>query len=176
MCCISVSVYGIIFSGWASNSKYALLGGLRAVAQTISYEIVLAFILVYMVFVSKSIRFFEILNQQYGSIKFIFCGLVLRIIFFFRAVAETNRAPFDLAEGESELVSGFNVEYGGLKFALIFMAEYASIFWMRFLIVICYLGASLFKLNLFVIVVVNIFLLLRAAYPRMRYDILIILT
>jgi NADH:ubiquinone oxidoreductase subunit H len=104
------------------------LGGLRAVAQTISYEIVLAFILIYLVFVGKSVRFFEILSQQYGGIKFIFCGLVLRVIFFLRAVVETNRAPFDLAEGESELVSGFNVEYGGLKFALIFIAEYASIF------------------------------------------------
>lgn len=126
LCCIRVRVYGIIFSGWSSNSKYSLLGGLRAVAQTISYEIVLAFLLLCIIFFSKRFSFLDFFTMQ----KFYFFGLFslpLFLIFFVSCVVETNRAPFDLAEGESELVSGFNVEYGGLKFALIFIAEYASI-------------------------------------------------
>jgi len=126
LCCISFRVYGIIFSGWSSNSKYALLGGLRAVAQTISYEVVLAFILISVIILTKSFNFKDFYVMQ---VRFVVASLSvpILIIFFISSLVETNRAPFDLAEGESELVSGFNVEYGGLKFALIFIAEYARI-------------------------------------------------
>jgi len=126
LCCISFRVYGIIFSGWSSNSKYALLGGLRAVAQTISYEVVLAFILISVIILTKSLNFKDFYVMQ---VRFVVASLSvpILIIFFISSLVETNRAPFDLAEGESELVSGFNVEYGGLKFALIFIAEYARI-------------------------------------------------
>ncbi len=176
LCCIRVRVYGVIFSGWASNSKYALLGGLRAVAQTISYEIVLAFIFLCFVRVIKSLIFNDYFYFQ-KIFVFIIIFVPLFFVFFISCVVETNRAPFDLAEGESELVSGFNVEYGGLKFALIFLAEYARIIWISFLISLLYFSL---KFNLFYfffrVMVIFLFLVLRASYPRIRYDILIILT
>lgn len=177
LCCISVRVYGVIFSGWSSNSKYSLLGGLRAVAQTISYEIVLAFLLLCIIFFSKRFSFLDFFIIQ----KFYFFGLFslpLFLIFFVSCVVETNRAPFDLAEGESELVSGFNVEYGGLKFALIFIAEYASIIWMSVILVLVFfcLSKSLLFMVFFVVVFIFFFLFLRASYPRMRYDVLMAIT
>jgi len=177
LCCISFRVYGLIFSGWSSNSKYALLGRLRAVAQTISYEVVLAFILIRVIMLLKTFIFADLfLCQDYFFVALITLPLVL--IFFISCLVETNRAPFDLAEGESELVSGFNVEYGGLKFALIFIAEYASIIWM------CSLRAVLFfsiskSITLYTVVVlifIVLFLLFRSSYPRIRYDFLIELT
>ena len=124
--CLRLTVYGLVFSGWASNSKYALLGSLRAVAQTISYEIILSFIFFGVALLAFSYSLQEIFYFQSVFLIF-YCGLGLFFLCFLAAVAETNRAPFDLAEGESELVSGFNVEYGGLKFALLFLAEYANI-------------------------------------------------
>lgn len=177
LCCIRVRVYGIIFSGWSSNSKYSLLGGLRAVAQTISYEIVLAFLLLCIIFFSKRFSFLDFFTMQ----KFCFFGLFslpLFLIFFVSCVVETNRAPFDLAEGESELVSGFNVEYGGLKFALIFIAEYASIIWMSVILVLVFLclSKSLLFMVFFAVVFIFFFLFLRASYPRMRYDVLMAIT
>lgn len=126
LCCASLGVYGVVFSGWASNSKYALLGGLRAVAQTISYELILSFLFFVFSLFFFSYRFsfyFGFTHYTYFFFSLYFLSFVLLI----SCVAETNRAPFDLAEGESELVSGFNVEYGGLKFSLIFLAEYAAI-------------------------------------------------
>jgi len=177
LCCVRVRVYGIIFSGWSSNSKYSLLGGLRAVAQTISYEIVLAFLFLCIVFFSNSFSLLDFFYQQ----KFYFFGLFsspLLLIFFVSCVVETNRAPFDLAEGESELVSGFNVEYGGLKFALIFMAEYTSIIWISVLLVLVFFSCSsrLFIIISIVVVFIFFFLFLRASYPRIRYDILMSIT
>lgn len=126
LCCASLGVYGVVFSGWASNSKYALLGGLRAVAQTISYELILSFLFFVFCLFFFSYRFsfyFGFTHYTYFFFSLYFLSFVLVV----SCVAETNRAPFDLAEGESELVSGFNVEYGGLKFSLIFLAEYAAI-------------------------------------------------
>lgn len=172
LCCVRVRVYGVIFSGWASNSKYALLGSLRAIAQTISYEIVLAFIFLYLLFLTKRLSFEQFVLQQ-GHFCFFYVGLPIILVFFFSCVVETNRAPFDLAEGESELVSGFNVEYGGLKFALIFISEYARIIWMCFLIRISFIGRPLVFFTIFW---VFFFLFLRSSFPRIRYDYLISVT
>lgn len=170
--CIGLRVYRIIFSGWSSNSKYALLGGLRSVAQTISYEIVIAFILFCLMFAVKGLRTKKLLLVQEGFC-FFFVMFSIFIIFFISCVVETNRAPFDLAEGESELVSGFNVEYGGLKFALIFMAEYAMIIWISIFCRILFCGQAIFFFSFLFIV---IFLFLRSSYPRIRYDFLIDIT
>lgn len=167
--CVGLSVYRIIFSGWSSNSKYALLGGLRSVAQTISYEIVMAFILFCLMFAVKSLTIKKFLLAQEGFC-FFFMVFSVFVIFFVSCVVETNRAPFDLAEGESELVSGFNVEYGGLKFALIFMAEYAIIIWMSIFCRILFCGQSLLFSSFGLVI---IFLFLRSSYPRIRYDFLI---
>ncbi len=169
--CLSLGVYSIIFSGWASNSKYALLGALRGIAQTISYEIVLAFIIFLGSLLFMSFRFsFLFFFQNYFFFFFLRAPLI--ILGLISCVAETNRAPFDLAEGESELVSGFNVEYGGLKFALIFIAEYANIIWISLFLRIFFFSSYLY---LFLIGFIVFFLILRASYPRIRYDFLITL-
>ena len=167
--CVGLRVYRIIFSGWASNSKYALLGGLRSVAQTISYEIVIAFILLCLMFAAKRLRTKKFLLVQ-ERFCFFFVIFFVFVVFFVSCVVETNRAPFDLAEGESELVSGFNVEYGGLKFALIFIAEYAIIIWIRVFCRILFCGQAVL-FSAFRLVVV--FLFLRSSFPRIRYDFLI---
>lgn len=166
--CVGLRVYRIIFSGWSSNSKYALLGGLRSVAQTISYEIVIAFILLCLMFAIKSLSIKKFLIIQEGFC-FSYVMVSIFIIFFISCVVETNRAPFDLAEGESELVSGFNVEYGGLKFALIFIAEYAIIIWISVFCSILFCGQAVL-LSAFSLIL--IFLFLRSSYPRIRYDFL----
>ena len=166
--CLSLRVYSIIFSGWSSNSKYALLGALRGIAQTISYEIVLAFIIFLGSLLFMSFRFsFLFFFQNYFIFFFLRAPLI--VLELISCVAETNRAPFDLAEGESELVSGFNVEYGGLKFALIFIAEYANIIWISLFLRVFFFS---FYLYLFLIGFIVFFLVLRASYPRMRYDFL----
>ena len=181
----SLSVYAILGSGWASNSKYSLLGAIRAVAQTISYEIRLALILLSLVVISSSFSLTYIVKvQQYSW--FSFSCLPLFYIWFVSTLAETNRAPFDLTEGESELVSGYNVEYAGGPFALFFIAEYAKIILMNLFSVILFLGGpspfeSLFPLNMLAIggkttFLVFTFLWVRAAYPRFRYDQLMFLT
>lgn len=168
LCCVGARVYGLIFRGWASNSKYRVIGCLRGVAQTVSYELVLSFIafISYFMFCTYSVSgifYFQASNS------IIFLRFVVGGVLGLTCIVETNRAPFDLAEGESELVSGFNVEYGGLKFALIFLAEYASIIWMRVFLSL-FLGVSL-RVILFLI----LFLYLRASYPRVRYDFIIII-
>ena len=176
LCCISVRVYGVIFSGWSSNSKYAIMGRLRTVAQTVSYEITLAFIFLCLIYFSVSYSFQDIYKFQHFFRNF-FLLMPLSIVFFISCVVETNRAPFDLAEGESELVSGFNVEYGGLKFALIFMAEYASILWIRLLCVFfLFFNFSFFTNFVQFLRFIFLFLIFRSSFPRLRYDFLIYLT
>nr|WKT10729.1 NADH dehydrogenase subunit 1 [Ptychadena erlangeri]WKT10742.1 NADH dehydrogenase subunit 1 [Ptychadena erlangeri] len=171
----SLTVYTILGSGWASNSKYALIGALRAVAQTISYEVTLALIILCTVFLTGgfSLYFFNV-TQQY--IWLIFPAWPLALMWLISTLAETNRAPFDLTEGESELVSGFNVEYAGGPFALFFLAEYANILMMNTLSTILFLG-PLFVMSLSTLVLmmkasilVIFFLWIRASYPRFRYD------
>lgn len=177
----SLAVYAILWSGWASNSKYALIGALRAVAQTISYEVTLAIIVLSILLINGSFTLTTLITTQ-EYIWLIIPSWPLAIIWFISTLAETNRAPFDLTEGESELVSGFNVEYAGGPFALFFLAEYANIIIINTLTIILFLGAynnpifpELYTINLTTktLLFTTIFLWVRASYPRFRYDQLI---
>nr|YP_009047768.1 NADH dehydrogenase subunit 1 [Hippocampus ingens]AHA53414.1 NADH dehydrogenase subunit 1 [Hippocampus ingens] len=174
----SLAVYSILGSGWASNSKYALIGALRAVAQTISYEVSLGLILLALIIFTGNFTL-----QSFGitqeSLWLIVPTWPLAAMWYISTLAETNRAPFDLTEGESELVSGFNVEYAGGPFALFFLAEYANILLMNTLSTILFLGAShipslpeLTTINLMMkaTLLSTVFLWVRASYPRFRYD------
>nr|BDI08547.1 NADH dehydrogenase subunit 1 [Parabotia curtus]BDI08560.1 NADH dehydrogenase subunit 1 [Parabotia curtus]BDI08573.1 NADH dehydrogenase subunit 1 [Parabotia curtus]BDI08586.1 NADH dehydrogenase subunit 1 [Parabotia curtus]BDI08599.1 NADH dehydrogenase subunit 1 [Parabotia curtus] len=174
----SLAVYSILGSGWASNSKYALIGALRAVAQTISYEVSLGLILLSVIIFSGgyTLQTFSITQE---SIWLLIPAWPLAAMWYISTLAETNRAPFDLTEGESELVSGFNVEYAGGPFALFFLAEYANILLMNTLSAILFLGAShipafpeLTTINLMTkaALLSMVFLWVRASYPRFRYD------
>jgi NADH-ubiquinone oxidoreductase chain 1 len=171
---LSFGVYTVILAGWSSNSLYALLGSLRSIAQTISYEVSLFLILFSVLFLIKryNLFYFEI-YQKYIWLFFLF--LPIALIWIISSLAETNRTPFDFAEGESELVSGFNVEYGGGGFALIFLAEYASILFIRILFSLLFLGASLISLFFFLKLnfISFFFIWVRGALPRYRYDKLI---
>nr|YP_010632266.1 NADH dehydrogenase subunit 1 [Ochotona argentata]WBP62681.1 NADH dehydrogenase subunit 1 [Ochotona argentata] len=174
----SLAVYSILWSGWASNSKYALIGALRAVAQTISYEVTLAIILLSVLLMNGSFTLSSLIDtQEYMWI--LIPAWPLAMMWFISTLAETNRAPFDLTEGESELVSGFNVEYAAGPFALFFLAEYTNIIMMNALTVTLFLGAShdpqnpqLFTINFAIktLLLTMVFLWIRASYPRFRYD------
>nr|QOD98227.1 NADH dehydrogenase subunit 1 [Cepphus grylle] len=174
----SLAVYSILWSGWASNSKYALIGALRAVAQTISYEVTLAIILLSLVMLSGNYTLNTLAITQ-EPLYLIFSSWPLAMMWYISTLAETNRAPFDLTEGESELVSGFNVEYAAGPFALFFLAEYANIMLMNTLTTILFLNPSslnlpqeLFPMTLAmkVLLLSSGFLWIRASYPRFRYD------
>nr|YP_010000443.1 NADH dehydrogenase subunit 1 [Scytalopus superciliaris]QOD96316.1 NADH dehydrogenase subunit 1 [Scytalopus superciliaris] len=174
----SLAVYSILWSGWASNSKYALIGALRAVAQTISYEVTLAIILLSVIILSGNYTLNTLAATQ-EPLYLIFSSWPLAMMWFISTLAETNRAPFDLTEGESELVSGFNVEYAAGPFALFFLAEYANIMLMNALTTILFLNPSSLNLpqELFPLALATKTLLLsagfiwiRASYPRFRYD------
>nr|AVN67369.1 NADH dehydrogenase subunit 1 [Byrsotria sp. B018] len=169
--CTSLGVYTVMVAGWSSNSNYSLLGGLRAVAQTISYEVSLALILLSFVFLVGGYSlmiFYEF--QVY--LWLLFMTLPLSLIWFTSCLAETNRTPFDFAEGESELVSGFNVEYSSGGFALIFLAEYASILFMSMLFCIIFLGSDMNSLMFYLSVglISFLFIWVRGSLPRFRYD------
>nr|ADW77249.1 NADH dehydrogenase subunit 1 [Myotis ricketti] len=174
----SLAVYAILWSGWASNSKYALIGALRAVAQTISYEVTLAIIILSILLMNGSFTLTMLITTQ-EYIWLIIPSWPLAMMWFISTLAETNRAPFDLTEGESELVSGFNVEYAGGPFALFFLAEYANIIMMNALTIILFLGAynnpmfsELYTTNFTTktLLFTMMFLWIRASYPRFRYD------
>nr|ADW77245.1 NADH dehydrogenase subunit 1 [Myotis ricketti]ADW77246.1 NADH dehydrogenase subunit 1 [Myotis ricketti]BAC77792.1 NADH dehydrogenase subunit 1 [Myotis ricketti] len=174
----SLAVYAILWSGWASNSKYALIGALRAVAQTISYEVTLAIIILSILLMNGSFTLTTLITTQ-EYIWLIIPSWPLAMMWFISTLAETNRAPFDLTEGESELVSGFNVEYAGGPFALFFLAEYANIIMMNALTIILFLGAynnpmfsELYTTNFTTktLLFTMMFLWIRASYPRFRYD------
>nr|URH16942.1 NADH dehydrogenase subunit 1 [Nasutitermes pinocchio] len=171
LACTSLGVYTIMIAGWSSNSGYSLLGGLRALAQTISYEVSLAFILLsFVILISSYNLAYFYFFQVY--LWLVFLSLPLSFIWFISCLAETNRTPFDFAEGESELVSGFNVEYGGGGFALIFLAEYASILFMSLLFCILFLGSDLYSFFFYVkfTFVSFLFIWVRGTVPRFRYD------
>nr|YP_010704172.1 NADH dehydrogenase subunit 1 [Ptosima chinensis]WCO87665.1 NADH dehydrogenase subunit 1 [Ptosima chinensis] len=171
LCCSSLSVYTIMLAGWSSNSNYANLGGLRAVAQTISYEVSLALIIIcYLILISSLNLICFIKYQIY--LWLVFICFPLAFIWFVSSLAETNRTPFDFAEGESELVSGFNVEYSAGGFALIFLAEYANILFMSMLFALFFLGGDIFSLMFFMKLVFLsfIFIWVRGTLPRYRYD------
>nr|APC60674.1 NADH dehydrogenase subunit 1 [Trinomys albispinus] len=174
----SLAVYSILWSGWASNSKYALFGALRAVAQTISYEVTLAIILLSVLLLNGSFTLSTLMITQ-KNIWLILPTWPLAMMWFVSTLAETNRAPFDLTEGESELVSGFNVEYAAGPFALFFMAEYMNILLMNALTTIIFLNSTattmapeLHSMNFMIktLALTALFLWIRASYPRFRYD------
>jgi NADH-quinone oxidoreductase subunit H len=178
----SVAVYGVIIAGWASNSKYAFLGSLRSAAQIVSYEIAMGFALVGVLMCANSLNLGKIVMGQAGGIlHWYFLPLFpLFIVYFISAVAETNRAPFDVAEGESEIVAGFHVEYSGMAFAIFFLAEYANIWLVCALAATMFLGGwlspftflpdSIFWFLAKMCFLVFFFLWFRATFPRYRYD------
>nr|YP_010981216.1 NADH dehydrogenase subunit 1 [Lispe neimongola]WOE90346.1 NADH dehydrogenase subunit 1 [Lispe neimongola] len=171
LCCTSLGVYTVMIAGWSSNSNYALLGGLRAVAQTISYEVSLALILMSFVFLIGSFNMMDFFYYQY-YIWFIIILFPMALVWFVISLAETNRTPFDFAEGESELVSGFNVEYSSGGFALIFLAEYSSILFMSMLFCVLFLGCDIMSINFYIklMFISFVFVWARGTLPRFRYD------
>lgn len=169
LCISSISVYAIFLSGWSSNSKYAFLGAIRATAQMISYEITLSLMIIIIIFISKS---FNLLSITYIQKIYLFIPFFpLFIMFLISSVAECNRAPFDLTEGESELVSGFNVEYSSMSFALFFLAEYGHIIFSSILIVYLFFKGKILIFLLFLF----FFVWIRTTFPRIRYDQLMML-
>ena len=184
----SLGVYGIIIAGWASNSKYAFIGALRSAAQIVSYEIPMGFALVCVLMVSQSMNLGDIVLGQKNStglFGWYFIPLFpMFVVYFISGVAETNRAPFDMAEGESEIVAGFHVEYSGMTFALFFLAEYANMIMIAILSVIMFLGGwlppfdiapfnllpGIFWLLAKTSFMLFLFLWFRATFPRYRYD------
>ena len=188
----SLAVYGIIIAGWASNSKYAFLGAMRSAAQIVSYEIAMGFALVCVLIAAGSLNLGQITAAQSGSILHWYWLPLLPIflVYFISGVAETNRAPFDVAEGESELVAGFHVEYGGMAFSIFFMAEYANMVLIAVLSAVLFCGGWLSPFQGFPLledipyisepnmiwlllktsVFLFLFLWIRATFPRYRYD------
>nr|QXX99623.1 NADH dehydrogenase subunit 1 [Graphium xenocles] len=171
LCCTSMGVYTVMISGWSSNSNYSLLGGLRAVAQTISYEVSLALILLSSIIMIMDFNLMNFKEYQ-DMIWFMFFMLPLSMCWFSSMLAETNRTPFDFAEGESELVSGFNIEYSSGGFALIFLAEYSSILFMSMLFVMVYMGGYSLNLEFYLklTIISFLFIWVRGTLPRYRYD------
>uniref|UniRef100_UPI0030FE775F NADH dehydrogenase subunit 1 n=1 Tax=Eothenomys colurnus TaxID=2478462 RepID=UPI0030FE775F len=174
----SLSVYSILWSGWASNSKYSMFGALRAVAQTISYEVTMAIILLSVLLMNGSFSIQALIYTQ-EQLWLLIPAWPMAMMWFISTLAETNRAPFDLTEGESELVSGFNVEYAAGPFALFFMAEYMNIILMNALSTIVFMGPlhnlyspELYTTNFMLktLILTTLFLWIRASYPRFRYD------
>jgi len=184
----SMGVYGVIIAGWASNSKYAFIGAMRSAAQIVSYEIAMGFALVGVLMASHSLNLVEIVKAQQGGAGFLnwfFIPLFpLFLVYLISGVAETNRSPFDVAEGESEIVAGFHVEYSGMAFAVFFLAEYANIILVSTMCATMFLGGWLppfnfapftwlpgvFWLVFKVAFIVFFFLWFRATFPRYRYD------
>nr|ACR22925.1 NADH dehydrogenase subunit 1 [Questa ersei] len=174
LCISSFNVYTILLAGWASNSKYSLLGAVRSIAQTISYEISMALILLSLICLPQSLSLNHVsLTTASNSILPI---LPIALLWFITVLAETNRTPFDLSEGESELVSGFNIEYGASAFALIFMAEYTNILVMSIFTAVLLTPWPPILIPLFTLTFSLLFIWIRASYPRMRYDGLMHLT
>nr|APL97247.1 NADH dehydrogenase subunit 1 [Garjajewia cabanisii] len=170
MCLSGLMVYPILTSGWSSNCKYSMLGSLRAVAQMVSYEVSMAMVLLSLVWLSWSFSFYDLIEDQY-LLWNIFLYLPLGWVWFVSSLAETNRTPYDFAEGESELVSGFNTEYGSGGFVLIFMSEYSSMLFMGFLFSVLFLSSSVSVWVLFKsMAVVFSFVWVRSTLPRYRYD------
>ncbi len=178
----ALGIYGILMSGWSSNSKYALLGSLRSAAQMVSYELPIGLTLNILVCIVGSFNINSIIYFQENAGWFIYFFPLLFLAFFICTVAETNRHPFDLPEAETELVSGYNVEYGAMSFALFSLGEYSNILLMSSFSIILFLGGwlapfhfffflpSFFWFSLKIVIFIIIFVLLRAGLPRYRYD------
>jgi NADH-quinone oxidoreductase subunit H len=184
MAITSMGVYGVIIAGWASNSKYAFLGAMRSAAQIISYEIAMGFALVCVLMMSGSLNLSTIVNEQKSGWGLLGWNLIpllpMFLVYFISGVAETNRAPFDVAEGESEIVAGFHVEYSGTAFAVFFLAEYANMILVSALASVMFLGGWLSPLPFIpdgfpwlaikMAFLLFCFLWFRATFPRYRYD------
>jgi len=172
-CCTRFGVYTLIGRGWSSNSNYALLGAIRGVAQTISYEVRIALIFLSFIFIIGSFNLFRF-NKNQDIIWLIFIFYPLFFCWLTSSLAETNRTPFDFAEGESELVSGFNVEYGRGGFALLFLSEYGRIIFISFLLTLFFFGGlgadNLLVFNIKSIIFCFLFIWVRGTLPRYRYD------
>lgn len=178
----SIGVYGVIIAGWASNSKYAFLGAMRSAAQIVAYEIAMGFALIGVLMLAGSLNLSEIVRGQAGGIFhwYLIPLFPLAVVYFISGVAETNRAPFDVAEGESEIVAGFHVDYSGMAFALFFLAEYANMIMIAALTAILFLGGWMSPIDRVgdgiwwflgkTAFVLFLFLWLRATFPRYRYD------
>lgn len=173
----ALGVYGILLAGWSSNSKYALLGGLRSVSQMISYEVAISLIILPIIIFSGSLNLIDIVYIQSQSVWYLLPLFPLAIIMFISILAETNRTPFDLPEAEAELVAGYNVEYSSIIFAMFFLGEYGNILLMSSLFVIMFLGGwSFYNLlpeiifSIKISCLVFIFIFVRANVPRYRYD------
>nr|QEX96220.1 NADH dehydrogenase subunit 1 [Sphaeroma terebrans] len=169
LCCLSAGVYPTLGAGWSSNSKYSLLGSLRAVAQTISYEVSLAITLLSFLILVSSLELARLLMTNQWLL---ILSLPLSMVWLASSLAETNRTPFDFAEGESELVSGFNTEYSSGGFALFFLAEYASMLFMSSLFVFLFMNGedNSFVLPMKITLVAFVFVWVRGTLPRLRYD------
>ncbi|MBC6444437.1 MAG: NADH-quinone oxidoreductase subunit NuoH [Alphaproteobacteria bacterium GM202ARS2] len=179
----SLGVYGVIIAGWASQSRYALLGALRSAAQMISYEVAIGFVLVSVLLLGKSLNLSQLVAAQ-QDLWFCVPLFPMMVVFFISSLAETNRAPFDLPEAEAELVAGYHVEYSGMTFGLFFMGEYANMILMSALLVLLFFGGWLPPLAIApftwvpepiwligkIVLVLFVFLWVRASFPRYRYD------
>ncbi|MDO9221328.1 MAG: NADH-quinone oxidoreductase subunit NuoH, partial [Thiobacillus sp.] len=182
MAITSMGVYGVIVAGWASNSKYAFLGAMRSAAQNVSYEIAMGFALVGVLMAAQTLNLTDIVKGQSGGLHqwYIWPLFPLFVVYLIAGVAETNRAPFDVAEGESEIVAGFHVEYSGMAFAVFFLAEYANMILVAALTTLMFLGGWLSPVTflpdgfiwwlLKTCFVLFLFLWFRATFPRYRYD------
>ncbi|MDP1927993.1 MAG: NADH-quinone oxidoreductase subunit NuoH [Thiobacillus sp.] len=182
MAITSMGVYGVIVAGWASNSKYAFLGAMRSAAQIVSYEIAMGFALVGVLMAAQSLNLTDIVKGQSGGLHqwYIWPLFPLFVVYLIAGVAETNRAPFDVAEGESEIVAGFHVEYSGMAFAVFFLAEYANMILVATLTALMFLGGWLSPVTFLpdgfvwllakTCFVLFLFLWFRATFPRYRYD------
>lgn len=186
----AAGVYGVILAGWASNSKYALLGGMRSAAHKVAYELAMGFALVGVLMAANSLNLSEIVEKQTGGVLnwYWLPLLPMFVVYFISGVAETNRAPFDISEGESEIVAGFHVEYSGITFALFMLAEYASMILISALTALLFLGGWLSPFQgtalesfthfipgilwffLKIVLLLFLFLWFRATFPRYRYD------
>jgi len=179
-----LGVYGIIMAGWASNSRYALLGGLRSAAQMVSYEISMGLIIISVLMTAGTLNLSEIVRAQGEGMWYVIPHLPMFVIFVVSILAETNRAPFDLPEAEAELVSGYNVEYSAMSFALFFLGEYANMILMSAIAVVLFLGGwlppvdvapftwvpGIIWFGLKICLILFVFLWVRATFPRFRYD------
>ena len=180
----SLGVYGILMAGWASNSKYAFLGAIRSAAQMVSYEVSMGFVIITVLLVAGSLNLSEIVRAQEETVWFVIPLFPMAVIFFISTLAETNRHPFDMPEAEAELVSGYNVEYSAMTFALFFLGEYANMILMAGMTTILFLGGWLPPFDIapfnwvpgpiwFIMkmcFILFIFLWVRATFPRYRYD------
>nr|YP_010502926.1 NADH dehydrogenase subunit 1 [Nephotettix virescens]UXD78703.1 NADH dehydrogenase subunit 1 [Nephotettix virescens] len=171
LCCSSLGIYGLVICGWSSNSIYSMLGCMRSVSQVISYEVSLSIILLSFFLLIDSYNLMSFFYLQ-SSMWFCFFSLPLFFVWISCCMAETNRTPFDFSEGESELVSGFNVEYGGGGFSILFISEYSSIIFISLFTCIIFLGSNLNSLSFYfkLIIMCFLFIWVRATLPRFRYD------